>query len=72
MAQTDIFTRPTTQHRVPFGRRLRLTTLFDLWRSRQVLAKLDQAALQDIGVSVEDAAREASKPIWDVPLHWRD
>ncbi len=41
------------------------------WRQRRALARLDDAALKDIGVSATDAAREARRPIWDVPAHWR-
>lgn len=72
MAHTDFYSRPTLRSRVPFGRRLRLTALLDLWRSRQALAKLDDAALADVGLTRQEAAKEASKPIWDVPVHWRD
>lgn len=33
-------------------------------RSRAALAKLDNAALDDIGVSFRQAQQEASKPFW--------
>jgi len=33
-------------------------------RSRAALAKLDNAALADIGVSYRDAHKEANKPFW--------
>lgn len=39
-----------------------------LWRqrarSRQELARLEERLLHDIGVSAEDALREARKPFW--------
>jgi uncharacterized protein YjiS (DUF1127 family) len=43
-----------------------------LGRSRQALKTLDQSALNDIGLSKEDAAREAKRSFWDVPSSWRD
>ncbi|MCF6273028.1 MAG: DUF1127 domain-containing protein [Rhodobacteraceae bacterium] len=33
-------------------------------RSRAALAKLDHAALDDIGISARDAQIEAAKPFW--------
>ena len=53
------------------GEGLLLDTLFDLWRSRNTLAQLDSAALEDIGLSARDAHSEAQKPFWDVPANWR-
>lgn len=46
--------------------------LFNLWRQRRALAALDDAALNDIGVSRNSAQTEAARPFWDVPSHWRD
>ena len=46
------------------------------WRALQLsaqrrrLASLDDAALADIGVSREEAGREARRPVWDVPANW--
>lgn len=45
--------------------------LLALWRQRRALAVLDDAALQDIGVSRQSAKAEAARPFWDVPSHWR-
>jgi uncharacterized protein YjiS (DUF1127 family) len=47
-----------------------LWTLLTLWRQRRALASLDDARLDDIGLTRRDALREAQKPIWDVPRHW--
>ncbi|MEL6465023.1 MAG: DUF1127 domain-containing protein [Pseudomonadota bacterium] len=71
MALTDITTRhrsikPATRRFGTFG------TFFAVWKSRRALARLDARALEDIGVTAQRAAREASKPIWDVPATWRD
>ena len=42
---------------------------FNRWRSlasqRRALARLDDEALKDIGVSRADATREAKRPFWD-------
>jgi uncharacterized protein YjiS (DUF1127 family) len=43
----------------------------NVWRSRRALAALDDAALNDIGLSRRDAICEASRPFWDVPQTWR-
>lgn len=40
-------------------------------RQRRALLRLDPALLRDIGVDSEAARAEASRPIWDVPRHWR-
>ena len=40
-------------------------------QSRRQLARLDAAALRDIGISPEAARLEATRPIWDVPANWR-
>lgn len=41
-----------------------------LHRQRQQLAKLDDAALRDIGITRSEALAEASRPFWDAPPHW--
>ncbi|MBV0913887.1 DUF1127 domain-containing protein [Rhodobacteraceae bacterium ASV31] len=41
------------------------------YRQRRALARLDDAALRDIGLSQAEAATESSRPIWDVPGYWR-
>lgn len=42
-----------------------------LVRQRRELAELDEHLLRDIGVSRDDADKESSRPVWDVPSHWR-
>lgn len=52
----------------------RRTPLADFWglmRQRAALARLDDDALEDIGLTAEDARSEAARPVWDVPAHWR-
>lgn len=47
-----------------------LMTRLSVWRSRRALAKLDARALEDIGVSPQEARREAKLAAWDVPHTW--
>lgn len=51
---------------------LNLKTRLAVWRSRRALAKLDARALEDIGISADEARREAHRFIWDVPATWTD
>lgn len=55
----------------PHSRPSRLGGLFGLWRSRRVLAELDEARLNDIRVTADEAEAEAGRPLWDVPAGWR-
>ena len=48
----------------------RLLLAHATWRQRRALARLDDAALRDIGVSRAQARSEVSRPAWDVPAHW--
>lgn len=68
---TYITSHSAAYHR-PARKRTALTALLSLWRSRQQLKALDDAALADIGVTRADARAEATRPIWDVPDTWRD
>lgn len=49
----------------------RLLDMMALRRQRRSLALLDDAMLRDIGLTREQAQFEASRPIWDVPNHWK-
>lgn len=51
-------------------RRLPLSGFLGLFRQRRRLARLDDAALRDLGLTREEALREARRPVWDVPDHW--
>jgi uncharacterized protein YjiS (DUF1127 family) len=42
----------------------------DVWRTRRALARLDAHLLSDIGLTREDALREAQMTVWDVPATW--
>lgn len=49
----------------------RIKTMFAVRRSRVALSELTDAQLDDIGLHRDDVDREMSRPIWDVPSHWR-
>lgn len=51
--------------------RVGLMRYFDLYRQRRALASLDEAALSDIGLTRTAASKEAARPVWDAPAHWR-
>jgi uncharacterized protein YjiS (DUF1127 family) len=44
---------------LPFAQRMH-----DRWRQRQALLDLDDRLLRDIGITREQAKREARKPFW--------
>lgn len=71
MAQTNAYTSSRTRLAPKSRGVFSLTRLLDLWRSRQALAKLDAAGLEDIGITARDAQKEATKPLWDVPANWQ-
>ncbi len=71
MSMTDLIARSTLFSNTKRSN-LSRGSLLGLWRSRRALAQLDHAALEDIGVSAQEAHREASRPIWDVPATWKD
>jgi len=50
---------------------LRLTDLIALSRQRQALGDLDDRTLEDLGITRDQAVREARRPLWDVPETWR-
>lgn len=41
-----------------------------LMRQRRHLARLDDRALQDIGVTRREAEKEAGRYVWDAPEFW--
>lgn len=49
-----------------------LLSLLAIRRQRRRLASLDAAMLRDIGLTRDDALREAGRAPWDGPAHWRD
>ena len=49
----------------------RAAAALTLHRQRARLAALDDHMLRDIGLTRDEAAAEAARPVWDVPSHWR-
>ncbi|MCB1833484.1 MAG: DUF1127 domain-containing protein [Geminicoccaceae bacterium] len=41
-------------------------------RERKELAKLDDRALADLGLTLADARRESRRPFWDLPRRQRE
>lgn len=56
--------------RLPAPSRMTPAAVLALYRQRQTLARLDDAALEDIGVTRTQAMAEAKRPLWDAPAHW--
>ena len=47
----------------------RVWTAFSVYHERQELAHMTDHMLADIGLTREEAEKEASKPIWQLPTH---
>ncbi|NNK79396.1 MAG: DUF1127 domain-containing protein [Litoreibacter sp.] len=58
----------STCHRT--ARRTGLLGYLDLYRQRRALLSLDDARLEDLGLSREAVKNEANRPIWDAPAYW--
>lgn len=50
----------------------RLWQQIELNKQRRGLSKLPPHILRDIGLSADEARKEANRPLWDVPSTWRD
>jgi uncharacterized protein YjiS (DUF1127 family) len=48
-----------------------LWRLSDIARTRRALRKLDDHLLRDLGLTRHEAEAEATRALWDAPLHWR-
>ncbi len=75
---TLVTTAHTTTHRTTHGPRSRRPALLArlrqaraLMHQRRALSRLDAHRLADLGLSPEDALREANRPFWDAPAHWQ-
>jgi uncharacterized protein YjiS (DUF1127 family) len=66
--RTVVFNSVGARPRLRLAKILVLTGLGRLWaereRQRQALARLDARLLADVGISQEQARREATKPFW--------
>lgn len=51
--------------------RATLSEMMATYRQRRALARLDAAALEDLGLTREEALAESQRPFWDLPVRWR-
>ena len=51
---------------LPRPSRLSLRRMIEVARQRRALARLDDAALADLGLSRRAARAEAARPVWDL------
>jgi len=69
---TDLAPSSPALRRPGFGRALKALARWRALRhERLALAELDAHRLRDIGISPEEARREALRPFWDGPSYWR-
>ncbi|MBO9446617.1 DUF1127 domain-containing protein [Ruegeria sp. R14_0] len=67
-------TQIALKHACAPKRRSLLSTIRDalsLHRQRKTLARLDARALEDIGITREQAETEAARHLWDAPEFWQ-
>jgi uncharacterized protein YjiS (DUF1127 family) len=63
--QAPIFSMPRA------GTVARIVALaLDAWRSRRALSRLDDRALNDIGLTRRASQIEANRPVWSLPAVW--
>ena len=48
-----------------------MTQIIATQGQRRALRKLDSDALSDLGLTYDEAKREATRPFWDVPATWQ-
>lgn len=70
-ASPPVYARPAAQRYAGASLLGRLRAAMSLARQRRDLARLSDHQLRDIGLSAQDAAAEAARPVWDAPAHWR-
>lgn len=64
VGSTDILPRSASERALGHVVRLWLR----LFAERRALSQLDERLLRDIGLSEGEAAREAARPFWDIPV----
>lgn len=61
-------------HRAQTAPEVRLPVLrrmFDIWRQRVHLGRIDARMRRDIGLTDAEVHREVERPMWDAPFAWR-
>ena len=61
----------TSRRSLPLRYLDRLFAAQALSRQRKDLSRLDDTLLRDIGLTRHQAMKEANRPSWDAPSHWR-
>ena len=72
MTQLSLSRNLSGDRRCAPRRRRTLLDLIVLARQRRRLARLDDDALDDLGLTRHAARQEARRPVRDVPEPWRD
>ena len=67
LGSRNLGARTKGRTRGPVGR---LLAWMSLYSERQALSRLDQHLLDDIGITREQARKEARRPVWDAPDQW--
>lgn len=49
----------------------RISTMITVWQERRALGRMSANRLQDLGITRQDALREAARPFWDLPARKR-
>lgn len=63
-------TEPAPRHGIVGSLARTLVRWLNVWSERRQLRRLDDHMLADIGISREDAIREASRAPWDHQARW--
>ena len=71
MSFTQALSNEARQLRRPVLLAARISALLSLRRQRRDLVMLGHDRLADLGLTPDQAWAEASRPVWDVPAHWR-
>ena len=72
MSRTQTLARDALRFNRPALTAARFSAWTALRRQRAQLARLDSAALEDLGLTRSQALFEARRPFWDVPANWHN
>lgn len=64
LPKIGVVQKPAVRVPSPFGWVQVLKRMHDRWQQRQALLDLKNRLLEDIGITREEAEREARKPFW--------
>ena len=69
MSVLDLF-NVSPSHNQHFGLFRRFKQIASLSKERAELSKLTSQQLKDIGITPDQAQKEAARPAWDLPENW--